>query len=147
MIMARAQAAGVSTIINVGCDLPSARIAVKQAAENEGIFAAVGIHPHDAKDTDEKTWEELRRLALQPKVIALGEMGFDFYYNHSLPKVQEEVFRRQVNLALELDLPVIIHDREAHEETYAVLRKKSGSCWWVMHCFSGDVKFAKSVWI
>ncbi|NLM51276.1 MAG: TatD family hydrolase [Firmicutes bacterium] len=143
-VLARAKAVGVDTIINVGCDLPSAQIAVEQAAKYEGVYAAVGIHPHDAKDADERTWEVLRRLALQPKVVALGEMGFDFYYNHSPRKVQEEVFRRQLNLARQLHLPVIIHDREAHEETFAVLRdEKAADVGGVLHCFSGDVAFAK----
>lgn len=143
-VLARAKAAGVETIINVGCDLPSARLAVAQAARYTCVYAAVGIHPHDAKDAGEDTWEELRRLALQPKVVAIGEMGFDFYYNHSPRKVQEEVFRRQVNLARELNLPVIIHDREAHTETFTVLsEEKAAEVGGVMHCFSGDLNFAK----
>jgi len=108
------------------------------------IYAAVGLHPHDAKLWDDAMESRLRNLAHSPKVIAWGEIGLDFHYNHSEPDVQRNVFRRQLEIACELNLPVVIHSREANRETIDILREnrhskeKAG----IFHCFSGDMEMA-----
>jgi len=107
------------------------------------VYAAVGIHPHEVKGIDGQTYDTLRKLAQQAKVVALGEIGLDFFYDHSPREVQLRCFEEQVELALELDLPVIIHDREAHGETLRVLKRHRGNLRGVVHCFSGDGAMAR----
>ncbi|NPV29335.1 MAG: TatD family hydrolase [Firmicutes bacterium] len=142
-VRARAREARVAAIICVGYDFASSRRAVQLAGTFPEIYAAVGFHPHDAAGVPERAWEGLRLLAQNGRVVALGEMGFDFYRNLSPRNVQEEVFRRQLQLAGELNLPVIIHDRAAHEETLAVLEEFPGLPGVVFHCFSGGPRFAE----
>jgi TatD DNase family protein len=127
----------------VGYDLTSSRLAVRLAGTSPDIYAAVGFHPHDAAGVTPRAWEGLRILCQNERVVALGEMGFDFYRNLSPRDVQEEVFRRQLQLAGELNLPVIIHDRAAHRETLAVLKEFSGLPGIVFHCFSGGPRIAE----
>ncbi|HHX73688.1 MAG TPA: TatD family hydrolase [Firmicutes bacterium] len=142
-VLERARAAGVTTIINVGYDLASSAAACELAAKTEGLYAAVGIHPHEASCYTEETARRLRELATHPKVVALGEIGLDYYYNHSPRHVQQDVFRKQLRLARELCLPVIIHDRDAHGDIYRILcAEKAQEIGGVMHCFSGDTNFA-----
>lgn len=142
-VLDRARTAGVRTIICVGSDLKTSAEAVELAAQREGIYAAVGVHPHEAKSADEQTWKAIRLLAGRPKVVALGEIGLDFYYYNSPPEVQIAVFRQQILLARELGLPIIIHDRDAHEEVYRILcEEKAGDVGGVFHCFSGGLDFA-----
>lgn len=123
--------------------------AVRLAEKHENIFAAVGVHPHDAKTYDAEAENQLINLAeSNKKVVAWGEIGLDFYYEHSPKNVQEEVFRRQIRLAKNLDLPIIIHSREADDETVRVLRKEcSGENFrgGVMHCFGGTAAMAESL--
>ncbi|NLZ37998.1 MAG: TatD family hydrolase [Firmicutes bacterium] len=142
-VVARAKSAGVVTIINVGYDLPSSEAAIALAADNDNFFAAVGIHPHEASSVDQNILQSLKKLAAHPKVVAIGEIGLDYYYRHSEPKQQEHALRQQIRLARELALPVIIHDRDAHEDVLAILRaEKAAEVGGVMHCFSGDLDFA-----
>ena len=145
-VIQRAGTAGVKLIINVGCDLVSSRKAVKLAAGYPSVYAAVGIHPHDAAAAPADYLEQLAELAAAPKVVALGEMGLDFYRDRSPRPIQKKVLREQLDLARRLAMPVIIHDRDAHSELLAVLKKDGLSpAGGVMHCFSGDPDLAREV--
>ncbi len=128
-------------IINCGCDLKSSLMSIKLANEYEGIYAAVGVHPHEAEDTTDEDFSEIIKLLDKNKVVAIGEIGLDFHYDFSPREKQIEMFERQVKLSKELDIPIIVHDREAHEDTYKILRKYRPKG--VVHCFSGSVELAK----
>jgi TatD DNase family protein len=141
-VITRAGEAGVKYIINVSFDLSSSRQAVQLAEEREDLYAAVGVHPHDARLLDDKTLNALRDLAGHPKVVAIGETGLDYYRDLSPRPVQKSAFEKQLRLAEEVGLPVIIHNREAYEDTLGVLRRHLGQVRGVMHCFSGDLGFA-----
>ncbi len=112
------------------------------AAQHPEIYAVVGVHPHDAAGVTPRAWEGLRLLAGETKVVGLGETGLDFFRDLSPRSVQRQVFRRQLELALELQLPVVIHDRDAHAETLAILKEHPGLAAVVLHCFSGDRRMA-----
>ncbi|GAM07780.1 putative deoxyribonuclease YabD [Geobacter sp. OR-1] len=144
-MLARAAEAGVVEIVVVGADLESSRAAAELAARYANLYAAVGIHPHDAAGVTEDTYDELRRLAAgNPKVVAIGEIGLDFYRDRSPRHLQEEVFRRQIRLARELELPVIVHDRDAHDRVMAILSEEEApEVGGVLHCFSGDLQMAR----
>jgi TatD DNase family protein len=135
----------VQRIVTVGTDLPNARKSLAIAARHPSVYAAFAVHPHDAKDADERTYEQLAELARSPKVVAYGEIGLDFYKNYSPRDVQIAAFRRQIRLARELGLPLIIHDRQAHDEVLAILREEGDHYRGVFHCFAGDEKFAVQV--
>ncbi len=143
-VLQRAVAAGVQKVITVGYDLASSRRGVSLAEQFPDVYAAVGIHPHDAARVRSDTMDQLRRMAAHQKVVALGEMGLDFYRDLSPRDVQERVFRQQIRLARELQIPVVIHDRDAHEPTLRVLAEEgAGTVGGVMHCFSGSWQMAK----
>src|SRR5512138_2154142 len=125
-VIARAAAAGLTAIITVGTTIPDCEKAAEIARLHPRVYAAVGIHPHEAKEIDPGTYDALRVLARQEKVVAIGEIGLDFFYDHSPREVQLRCFAEQIDLALELDLPVIIHDRDAHAETLRMLRQAKG---------------------
>jgi TatD DNase family protein len=133
----RAQQAGVAVVVCVGYEVPSSRRAVMLAQKYPDVYATVGVHPHDTEGMTPRAWEALRLLAGEERVVALGEMGLDFYRNFSPHQVQEQVFRQQLDLALELHMPVVIHDRDAHDETMEILKEFPGLAGVVMHCFSG----------
>jgi TatD DNase family protein len=141
-MLARAEDAGVSAIVVVGTDIESSREAVELAEKYPQLFAAVGVHPHDAGRVTEACYGIIRDLALStPKVVAIGEIGLDFYRDRSPRDQQEQVFRRFLKMAAELDKPVIIHDRDAHERVMSIVREevvRRG----VLHCFSGDAVMA-----
>ncbi|MDF0643575.1 MAG: TatD family hydrolase [Nitrospira sp.] len=142
--MVRAREAGVGTSITIGCDLATSRAAVGLAGRYESVYASIGVHPHEVKHIDDGWYDEFRRLAVDPKVVAYGEIGLDYHYNHSSPRQQRDRFREQVRLARELRLPVIIHTREAQEDTVQILREEQASeIGGVFHCFSGDAWLAK----
>lgn len=142
-VIGRASHAGVSTIINVGFDLESSRAAVDLAQKYTSVFAAVGVHPHDAGQVGPGWLDKIRSMAAEKKVVAIGEIGLDYYYNHSSAQAQEFAFREQIRLAKELGLPVIVHDRDAHEEVLTILRdEQAWEAGGVFHCFSGDISFA-----
>lgn len=143
-VIARAVAAGVTRIVNAGASLPASEASIALAEAHETIYPAVGIHPHDAKTLTETTWEALQALARRSDVVAIGEIGLDFFYNLSAREQQVDAFRRQLALARALGKPVIIHDRDAHAETLAILREL-GPYRGVLHCFSGDVAMAEAV--
>ena len=137
-VLDRAREAGVGRILVPGVDLPSSRRAVKLAEAHPEVFAAVGFHPHDADKLGEKELKELRELAAHPKVKAIGEIGLDYYRDHSPRDVQRAAFRLQLDLAAELDLPVIIHNREAYADVMAALSEWNGNRGGVLHSYSGD---------
>jgi len=149
-VVSRARAAGVRAIMNVGTGDPHSdglERAVAVAERYEGVFAAVGVHPHDAKLYDEEA--ERRLLSLTKKggrVVAWGEIGLDYHYDHSPRDVQREVFARQLRLAREASLPVVIHSREADDETIEILsRELEGSeRAGVLHCFGGGPRMAEA---
>lgn len=144
-VLAGIKQAGVVAVINVGYDLQSSRRAVEQAHSWDFIHAAVGVHPHDAASLDEEVAATIRGLAYDSRVVAIGETGLDYYRNLSPRECQKEAFRWHLNLARELRLPVIIHDRDAHEDTLRVLKKtKLGAAGGVLHCFSGSWEMARA---
>jgi len=142
-VLARAAEAGITAIVTVGTTLPDCEKAVALTRLYKPVYAAVGIHPHEVKDIDAATYDALRVLARHEKVVAIGEIGLDFFYNLSPHEVQLQHFREQLDLAEELDLPVIIHDREAHPEILDILRPLKGRLRGVLHCFSGDWTMAR----
>ena len=136
---------GISHILTIGCDLESSRQSVAIAEQYETVYAAVGIHPHDAQTLDHETLEQLRVLLQHPKVVALGEIGLDFFRDRSPRDIQRQAFREQIRLALEMDKPIIVHDRDAHDEVVAVLRDENAArVGGVLHCFSGDLSMARA---
>jgi TatD DNase family protein len=149
-MIARAGDAGVAIMLNVGTGDPhsgSFERAVALAAQYDQVYAAIGVHPHDAKLFDETAEERLISLVRQSKkVIAWGEIGLDYHYDHSPREVQRSVFRRQLEIARELKLPVVIHSREANEDTISIIRDelagydRAG----VLHCFGGDMPMAQA---
>jgi len=148
-VIARARAAGVATMLNVGTGDPHSGAferAVELAEKHQEIYAAVGVHPHDAKLFDDAAAERLIALVRESKrVVAWGEIGLDYHYDHSPRDVQREVFRRQLKLAWELNLPVIIHSREADEDTIGILREQLSGYQraGVLHCFGGSLQMAR----
>ena len=145
-VIERAATAGVGAMVSVGADLASSQAAVALAEAYPQIYAAVGVHPHDAKTVTEKVLEELRALASHPRVVAIGEIGLDFYRDLSPRDQQRQAFEQQLALASEVRKPVIIHDREAHKEVMAILRRWAEGCQQpvgVLHCFSGDLAMAQ----
>ncbi len=143
-VFQRAEEAGVGAFITIGCDLSSSTAAVELATTRPNVYATVGVHPHEVKRIEPHWYEELRRLAQQPKVVAFGEIGLDYHYNHSPRDIQRQQFREQVTLAKSLQLPLVIHTREAQEDTMTILREEHAeSVGGVFHCFSGDPWLAK----
>lgn len=144
-VIARAKEAGVMQIVTVATTVPDAHKALAIARQYEEVYVALGIHPHEAKDVTPADYEELRRLRREEKVVAFGEIGLDFYRNYSPREVQVARFRELLRLGRELDLPIVIHDREAHEEILRILREEGGRWRGVFHCFSGDLAMAREV--
>jgi TatD DNase family protein len=143
-VINRARANGVSLIMNPGADLESSLNAVALAESHDFIYAAVGVHPHDAKSMDDETLQIIRGLAKKEKVKAIGEIGLDFHYDFSPRDVQQECFVKQLRLAKELGMPVIIHDREANDQVLRTLKaEKSFETGVLMHCFSGSSELAR----
>jgi TatD DNase family protein len=144
-VIVRANHAGVGTILTVGCDLPSSRASIELASCYPGIWASVGIHPHAAATVDAKALAELKTLAAQDKVVAIGEIGLDFYRDRAPRDLQRAAMRAQIRLARELGKPLIVHDRDAHAEVLAILQEEGASeVGGVMHCFSGDPELARA---
>lgn len=140
----RARQAGVVHIVNVGFNLASSRESLKLADTYDLIYAAVGIHPHDAAEAGPGYLEELEKMASHPRVVAIGEIGLDYYRDLSPRPVQRKVFTEQMALAKKLQKPIIIHDRDAHGELMDILRKERlGPAGGVMHCYSGSREMAR----
>ncbi len=153
-VLARAAAAGVATIVNPGIDLTHCRQAVALAEVEAHVYAAVGIHPNSSANVGTKTIDAIRELAAHPKVVAIGEIGLDYYWDKVPPAQQAMVFRQQLALAAEVGLPVIIHNRDATIDTMAILREwvtdratqnsplAQRQFWGVLHAFGGDLALA-----
>ena len=141
-VIARALSAGVGAIVTVGVDLASSRAAVALARNYPPVYATVGIHPHEAAAVGPDDLAELARLTADPVVVAVGEIGLDFYRNWSPPEKQREVFLAQLDLARRTEKPVVIHDRDAHVEIMSILKSNADGLRGVLHCFSGDQAMA-----
>jgi TatD DNase family protein len=142
----RAKKVNVNQIITIGTDLASSKKNVELTNQFSQVYAAVGIHPHNAQGSSDEIYGQLLKLANMKKVVAWGEIGLDFVKEYSPKHIQREVFCRQIQMAKQVDLPIIIHDREAHVDTVEILEKEaSGTLRGVMHCFSGDIKLAKKI--
>jgi TatD DNase family protein len=143
-VIGRARAAGVERMLAIGTGNgpPDLEVAVRQADRYPFVLATIGVHPHDASKATPETFERLRELARHPKVRAIGEIGLDYHYDFSPRDVQRSVFERQLELAAAASLPIVIHTREAWDDTLAILRHqwRGGG---VMHCFTGDVAQAE----
>jgi TatD DNase family protein len=145
-VIERAAQAGVRQIISVGAIGPieNDRITVEIAEQHENVFAAVGVHPHDAADCDPARLDALRELAKSKKVVAIGESGLDFHYMHSPREEQEASLRAHLALAAELDLPIVIHCRDAEARLVEIVREAGmPRCGGVIHCFTGDADAAR----
>jgi TatD DNase family protein len=144
-VVARAAAGGLVGILNAGADMFSSARAVELAAKHDIVWAAVGIHPHDAKEAREEDYGKLAAWCALPKVVAVGEIGLDYHYDFSPREVQRAVFIRQLDLARQVNKPVIIHDREAHADVLAIAKREGKGLTGVFHCFSGSVEMAREV--
>jgi len=145
-VLQRAQLAGVGgfVVIGVGRTLDAARDAVALAEQRDDVMATVGVHPHDAEAADEAMMDELTALATRPRVAAIGEVGLDYYYEHSAKETQQAVLRRFIALAKAVRKPLVIHTRSAADDTLAVLRDEGAhDVGGVIHCFSEDLPFAR----
>ncbi len=146
LVLNRADQAGVGTIVTIGIDATSSKQAVQLARRHARVYAAVGIHPHDAANATDEDFKTIMELASHEKVVGYGEIGLDYAKKYSPKTIQQQVFSRQLQLAAELNLPVIIHDREAHEDTLCLLKEHAPyPAGGVMHCFSGDMSFAEKI--
>lgn len=133
----------IELVINIGADMNSSMSSIELSKRYDNIYAAIGVHPHSASEMTEKTLDELREMSKEDKVIAIGEIGLDYYYDNSPRDIQRKWFREQLELAKELDLPVIIHSRDATKETYDIIKEvQDGTLRGVLHCFSGSVEVA-----
>jgi TatD DNase family protein len=144
-VVARARAAGLVEMLLVGGvdDNAGHRRAI-EVAGRYGFPATAGVHPHEARIADEAIYDELRGLAREGRIVAIGEIGLDFHYDHSPREAQREAFRRQVRLARDVGLPIVVHTREADEETAALLEQEgAGEAGGVIHCFTGGLELAR----
>ena len=144
-VIARALSNGLAGMVNPGSCMKSSAAALALAEQHAAIYAAVGIHPHDADSADEAAYEQLLQWSRHPKVVAIGEIGLDYHYDFSPRSVQQEVFVKQLALAKECDLPVILHDREAHGDILRLVKEAGRGVRGVFHCFSGSLERAREV--
>ncbi len=144
-VLERAAREGVGHIIAVGIDLQSSLDSLDLARQNPQLSCSVGCHPHHADRCESHELEQLAELAPEPEVVAWGEIGLDYFREYASPEAQLRVFQAQLRIADDLKLPVIIHDRDAHETVYAILKSMGkGQRKGVIHCFSGDLDLAKA---
>ena len=152
-VIRRAKDAGVEYIVSPGTDLETSRKSIELAEKHDMVYACVGFHPHDASKADEQSLEEIEQLSHHAKVVGIGEIGLDYHYNYSPHEKQREVFSRQFEIAQRRNLPIVVHSREAEEDTLriaeqytarnlrSVVTNRSG----VFHCFPGDFAMAEKV--
>ena len=145
-VIQRAKDNGVDYILNIGCDIESSLRSMELAERYDFIYGTAGVHPHDVKKIDRQTYDQLKQLLAHPKMIALGEIGLDFYKNYSPPAQQKEHFHKQVELSRELQKPIIVHCRDANEDTITILSdyfpKDPSARSGIFHCFSGNQELA-----
>jgi len=142
-VLERAEDAHIKYIINAGSDRNGNIKGLELSGKYPNVFSAAGIHPHDARSLDAQLYNELQKWIKNPKVVAVGEIGLDYHYLHSPKGVQIEAFRKQIALAKEANLPIIVHSREAKNDTIRVLRREAADSAGVLHCFSGDMEMAR----
>ncbi|OLR89974.1 TatD family hydrolase [Actinokineospora bangkokensis] len=143
VLLDRAQAAGVTRVVTVADDLPSARWAADASEWDERVWAAVALHPTRTSTFTDADKAELEALAARPRVVAVGETGLDYYWDYSPPAAQQEAFRWHIDLAKRVGKPLMIHDRQAHDDVLRVLAEEGAPETVVFHCFSGDLAFAE----
>jgi len=144
-VIRRALENGVTGMINVGCCMASSARSVALAKQYEAIYAAVGIHPHDAQGILATDYEQLAVWSKQDKVVAIGEIGLDYYHDLSPRDTQRTVFVRQLDVARQMKMPIIIHDRDAHKDIMDIIRSEAKGLSGVLHCFSGSLEMAREV--
>jgi len=142
-VIIRARDAGIAYMITIGSDKEANMKGLRLCDDYPEIFAAVGIHPHDAKILNDDLYDEITRWVKCPKVVAVGEIGLDYHYMHSPKEMQIDAFRRQIAIAKDSGLPIIVHSREAMNDTLQILKEDAKGISGVLHCFSGDVEVAK----
>jgi TatD DNase family protein len=142
-VLAAARAAGIARVVTVGTDVASSRWAARCAAEHDGVYAAVAIHPNDTGSVTEEALAAIEALAGEPRVVAVGETGLDYYRDHAAPPVQQRWFREHIRLAKRTGKALMIHDRDAHADVLRLLEEEGPPPRVVFHCFSGDVAMAK----
>ena len=146
LVIQRAIKNDIDTMITIGTGLESSAEALNLAKKFAVVFASVGIHPNDCKDTSDSDLEEIEKMAQTEKAIAIGEIGLDYYRLYTSKEKQQDILRKQVKLARKLGLPIIIHNRDAHEDIYRILKEeKAEEISGVFHSFSGDIKFLNSI--
>jgi TatD DNase family protein len=141
--VARAEAAGVGKLVNIGSNMQGSRDSVKLAAEFDNVYATVGIHPHDAGEATQRNLAELMLLASKPKVVAIGEIGLDYFRSKTSPQLQKEALLRQLDMAKKINKPVVLHSRDAEEDMLDIFWQHQGLRG-VLHFFSGSPEFAKA---
>lgn len=143
-MLARARQMGISRILNIGFNRETIPSSLQLAEKYDYIYSSVGWHPVDAKDYTEEDYDWLKSLCDHPKVVAIGEIGLDYYWDTSPKEVQDRVFREQIRLAKEVNLPILIHNREAHGDLLRILKEeRADEVGGIMHAFSGSVEMAK----
>ncbi len=144
-VIARAKENGVTHIINIGADMESSARSVALASQHESIYAAVGVHPHEAEKVVAADYDQLAEWTRLDKVVAIGEIGLDYYYDLSPRDLQKEVFIRQLDVARQMHMPIVIHDRDAHGDTMAILKREGKGLIGVVHCFAGSLEMANEL--
>lgn len=142
-VVERARQAGVMHVINVGDTIDGSLLAINQAEKHSRVWAAVAVHPHEAATLDDQAVEQLREMSKNPRVVAIGEIGLDYYYENCDRGVQKIAFERQIELALEVGLPIVVHSRDAHADVLSILKEAaSRGVTGVLHCYSGSLELA-----
>jgi TatD DNase family protein len=145
-VLERIQNQGVIRVVNPASNMASARKCLGLAKQYDFLYTAVGIHPHDAQELSKQAIDELRAMAKSDKVVAIGEVGLDYYYDFSPRELQKECLIAHIHLARELGLPLILHDRDAHRDILDIIKtEKAQEMGGVFHCFTGSVEMAKEV--
>ncbi|MGI6605576.1 MAG: TatD family hydrolase [Peptococcia bacterium] len=145
-VIARAREAGVGLIVNAAENVNTSRATLELTRKYDFIYGAVGMHPHNAQELNEQGLTALRRMAQEPRIVAIGEIGLDYYYDFSPRETQQQVFREMIRLAKEVRLPIIVHDRDAHEDTWRIVREeKAAEVGGVFHCYSGSWPWAQEI--
>lgn len=142
LLTALLPASGVDTVVNIGCDVKSSETGIRLAEKYPYVYASVGVHPHEVGGINSQTIETLRKLSAHPKVVAIGEIGLDYYYDFHPRELQRFWFRQQLRLAEEVNLPVVIHSRDAAQETFEII-EASAVRKGVIHCYSGALPMAR----
>jgi len=143
-VLEQLRAAGIRRLINSGCSHRACENAIQLAEENDFIYASVGIYPHDVAELEERGLDALREMARHPKVVAIGEIGLDYYYDTAEKELQKKWFHAQLELAEELNLPVVIHSRDAMQDTLEILRAHPNNTG-IFHCYSGSVESLREI--